>query len=831
VGRVHIVGHTHIDAAWLWRWTETVKVCKESFSKVLKVMEKYPQFKFAQSSAHYYLWMEERFPEIFDSIAKNVKRGAWEPTLPWVEFDANLSSGEAIIRHLVYAKRYFREKLGYDPKVLWLPDTFGFPITLPQLMRSCDVRYFLTQKLRWNDTTVFPYHCFWWESPDGSRVLAYQTPGSYSGYINEEVINRELMLSIFRQEIDTIYHLIGYGDHGGGVTEDMVKEALKYIENHAHEALFSTPNDFFKELERISSERGLPVWKDELYLQYHRGTYTTQAKIKKLNRLAERLLIEGEKLASLAAIEKGVSYPYRRLKELWIKLLFNQFHDILAGSSIPEVYEDSVRDLREVIEGASAIIVDSLKGLSKGVKVKGTGLMVFNTLPWRRHEVIELDTKVESIEDLNGKALLTQKTERGLMFIAEDLPPIGYKVFKFSSKRNNDELNGGVNIIEEDEKIVLENDSLKAEIEKKTGLLKGLYLKGSNTNLINSSEGVKLQVFEDKPVIGRQTLEERFDAKLFDAWEIYIFQQSSGVKKRDLTNPLELSIIERGPVRGIVRVKYIYKQEERPDSIFEVSYCVYHKIPWLEIKVKVSWNAKHRMLKLLIPTSFISEYVKFDQPYGWIMRRSPLSPEASLSERAKWEVPGQLWAEIRSNGELGLSVIDRGIYGYDFGNNYIRLSLLRSPEYPKPYSGEEPKEKVTDQGVHEFEIAIYPHRREYKLIDTIRKAYEYNYQALPIILKDQEGEVIHERSFLNLKGEVILTAFKRCETDENCYILRLHEPEGIDKVVELSYNKIRKAYEVNSLEEELREVNSSKDGRLKINIPGFKVYSLKFSCI
>ena len=831
MGKVYIIGHTHIDAAWLWRRNETVDICKNSFIKVLKLLDKYPQFKFVQSSAQYYEWMEKKFPEIFEKIKTNVRRGKWEPTLPWVEFDANIPSGESLVRQIIYAKIYFREKFGYDPKILWLPDTFGFPITLPQIMVGCGVKYFFTQKLRWNDTIMYPFYCFWWESPDGSRVLAYQTPGSYSGTVSKGSIEREMNLSMFKQGIDVIYHLIGYGDHGGGVEERMIKDALKFFEEKTHKASFALPIEFFRELEKIALRKRLPLWRDELYLQYHRGTYTTQARIKRLLRNAERLLIESEKLASLASMN-GFRYPFLRLRELWSKLLFNQFHDIAAGSSIPEVYEDALKDIKEVAEGAGLIIADSLNYLLKGVGVEKDSIVVFNTLSWRRSEVVEIESynfEAGSLEAGDGRLIPIQKTERGkIVFIAEDLPSLGYKVFK-PSKRILEGLSG-VKVTENGDMIVMENDIIKAEVDRKRGVLVGLYLKGSRFNLIDRSKGATLQIFDDTPVVGRQTLEERLDAKIFDAWEIYIFQQPGGIRKKDLISPLEINVRERGPIRGIVDVKYIYKQEERRDSLFEVRYCIYSGIPWLDIRIKVNWNAKHKMLKFYIPVSFGTEYVKFDQPYGWVSRRNPLSPNATLSERAKWEVPGQMWAEIRDEERgCGISILDRGVYGYDFGNNYIRLSLLRSAEYPPPYSGERQKEEITDQGNHEFNIAIYPHGRSYKLIDTVRRAYEYNYPALPMILKRREGKPLHECSYLSVRGDIVLTVLKRCEKKENHYVLRLHEPEGIEKLVELSFaeKEVREAFTADFMEENLKEIDVHHN-RIKIAIPKFKVVTIIF---
>ncbi|HIC95605.1 TPA: alpha-mannosidase, partial [Candidatus Bipolaricaulota bacterium] len=379
-GIYYLVGHAHIDAAWLWTREETIRVCHDTFSSVLKLMRSYPEFRFVQSSAQYYEWMEERYPELFMRIKERIKEGRWEVVGGmWVEPDCNLPSGESLVRQLLYGKRYLKEKLGVDVQVAWLPDTFGFPWTLPQLLVKAGIRYFLTAKLNYKASLPFPYNVFWWVAPDGSRVLACQTVGGYAEHeeaLAPEALARKLLQLRRRHGIDELLVVYGKGDHGGGPTEEMLERArrlnLSSRERRSPPRIvFSTAEGYFKRLEEMASsspkEIQLPQVEDELYLKTHRGTYTTQAKVKRNNRRAEHLLEAAEKFSTIAwalgmsGCGYGYGYPREGLHRAWKKLLFNQFHDILAGSAIPQVYEDAERDFQEIFEVAEGALRGALK--------------------------------------------------------------------------------------------------------------------------------------------------------------------------------------------------------------------------------------------------------------------------------------------------------------------------------------------------------------------------------------------------------------------------------------------------------------------------------------
>lgn len=815
-GFVYLVGNSHIDAAWLWPIRETIEVCYITFKNVLDLMEKYPGFIYAQSSAAYYEWMEKNYPEIFERIKTKVKEGRWEIVGGmWIEPDCNMPSGESLVRQFLYGKRYFKEKFGVDVKVAWLPDSFGFPQTLPQIMKGCGIDYFLTQKLNWNDMIAFPYYAFKWVSPDGSSVIALQTVGSYTESVDEESINKQLQILKFTQGIDRLLVLYGKGDHGGGPTNDMLERAMKIIRGEgALKGKFAKATEYFEYLKSIQDK--LPVVEDELYLQYHRGVYTTQARVKKWNRKAEILLEQAEKLSSIAE-NYGFKYPKEELEKTWKKLLLNQFHDIISGTCIPEVYEDVKRDFEEIFNTTQSIITEAVKAIAIQIDTQEEGIpiVVFNTLSWERDGVVEVpldklgSLKSIKVYDEKGQLIPFQIVEDGkVVFIARNIPPIGYKVYRVIPTSEITEIQTDLSVTRVNNIIRLENEFLRVEIDAETGLVKSIYDKKNEREILREP-GNKIQVFEDYPSPGRKTLTGGYDAVIFDAWEVYIYQQLKGVSYVELTKPVEVKILEKGPVRARVQVKYVYTQEGRPDSTFIQEVILYHGIPWVEFKSRVDWHGMHRLVKVAFPLSIHSEFTTYETPYGYIKRRNPLSPNASLYERAKYEVPAQKWIDHTSeNGDYGVALFNDGRYGFDVANDTIRMTILRSPKPPRymevlPAPDSEP----TDQGEHELAYAIYPHLYDHAKALVARKAYEFNTPLIIHVEPVHPGKLPVTHSFIRVEPEnTILTVVKKAEDSEDI-VLRLYETAGRDTVALIHlYIPPLKAYETNMLEEEIREL-------------------------
>jgi len=783
-------------------------VCKGTFSKVLELMDKYPEFKFSQSSAQYYEWMEKYYPEIFEKIRERVKSGQWEIVGGmWVESDLNIPSGESLVRQFLYGKKYFLEKFGIDVEVAWLVDSFGFCWTLPQIMAKSGIKYFITQKLRWNDMVKFPYNVFWWIAPDGSRVLAHQTVGSYVSLTRGENIKKEMETLEKRHGIKELAVLYGFGDHGGGPTEEMIEKIKELMKREDYPELkFSFIIDYFKRLEELSKEVRYPELYDELYLQFHRGTYTTIAKVKWNNRKGEVALENSEKLASIARLF-GAKYPQEELKEAWKKVLLNQFHDIICGSSIPEVYEDSEKDFQEVFSTTSKIIQNSLKTIADRVKIDSKSIIVFNTLSWKRTDLVEIEIPEENtvVEDYAGNEVPSQKTADGkLLFIAKDVPSLGYKTYRLKTVNKVLEYKADLKVLEKEDKVVLENKYLSVIIDKKTGVIKSIFDKRHGIEVIDKRKGANIiQIFEDRPTEGR-TILSGGDAIGCDAWEIYIYQQPDehkgrAVKYIELKDPLEVKVVEKGPVRATVEVKYKYSQEGRPDSFFTIKIMLVTETPRVDFELHADWHAGHRLAKVAFNLALESDFATYEIPYGFIVRRHPTSPYANLWERAKWEAPGQKWLDYTDEEkDYGVSLLNDCKYGFDTSMSLVRMTLLRSPKHPPRY-GEKwdvTKGEFMDQGEHTVKYSLYLHEGDWRRARTVNKAYEFNYPLIAIKTEAHKGDLPPENSFIKVSPEtVVLTVVKKSE-DSDDIILRFYETCGQDTEYTIKLSKEIKATEV-----------------------------------
>ena len=800
-----MVGHAHIDAAWLWTVSETVEVCRSTFSSVLQVMKKYPHFCFSQSSAQYYEWIEKRYPEIFEQIKKRVKEGKWEIVGGmWIESDCNLPSGESLVRQILYGKRYFLNKFGVDVKIGWLPDTFGFCWTLPQIFKKCGIDYFVTSKLNWQTTLLFPYSSFWWRAPDGSRVLACQTIGPYN-HTSLERLLKELNLLRKYQGINCLLFLYGCGDHGGGPTSELIETILDFRSQHSEsEILFSRADDYFHELEKINQEeKTLPVVNDELYLKTHRGTYTTEAKIKLNNRKGECLLGNAEKFACLAE-KYGSKYPQEELEEAWKKLLFNQFHDILAGACISEVYESLEREYAEIFKVGEKSLSSSLKQIAKNIDTQGAGysILVFNPLSWQRDGLVEVELsylgnpEFVRVLDEQGRIIPYQIMEKGeaknLVFLARNVSSLGHKEYKIIPVTEKRCFSTDVMTICKKDTLQLENKFYRVSVGVKSGLLTSIYDKFNEKELLdNSKRGGVFQIYEDF------CLKE-------SAWNIWL----GALKELDKADGV--SIVEEGPIRVSVRIRHIYEQKERPNSIFVQEVRLYSDMPLVEFKVDVDWHAQHRTAKVAFPLNLYADEAIYDIPYGTIERKNPTSSQANPTDRAKWEVSALKWMDYTDKGKnYGVSLLSECKYGFDVKDNLIRMTLLRSPDYPDPSMMGLPELStlLEDQGRHTFAYALYPHKGSWKQAHSIGKGYEFNYPPLVLTEPPHKGSLPKSFSFVKVYPEdVILETIKKAEDSES-FILRFYETIGKRTQTEILFSEpILEAWETDMMERKISKL-------------------------
>ena len=789
---VRAVGNSHIDMAWLWPWTETVEVVRNTFQSVLDLMREYPDFKFTMSSARTYEWMQEKYPDLFEQIKQRVKEGRWEVIGGmWVEPDLNMPDGESLVRQILVGKRYFQKNFGADIKIGWNPDSFGYNWQLPQIYKKSGIDYFVTSKLLWaTDYTKFPYRLFWWEAPDGSRLLTY-FPHEYANDFNPEQMTQDLSLYaplIYGSNITNspqMLYLYGIGDHGGGPTRTMLDRADRLRDPNTvfPKIDFSTAKEFFADLNKALPKLKVPTWKDELYFEYHRGVYTSQADTKQRIRHDEELMLDAEKYASLASLF-GRPYAQDQLELAWKNLLFDHFHDVMPGSGIAVNYLDAKRNLEDVARSAKEVTDGALGEILAHVNTQGDGVpvVVFNSLSWPRTEVIEVEVQLPSqtkqvrVVDSSGALVEYQliamdtATNRAHLLILTNVPPMGYRTYFVRQAGTPgapvDVINGQLQGVKAHD-TTLENRYLQVNIDPQSGCITSLLDLRTRTEALAPAEtdtggpktsacGNLLQAFYDKP-------------QKWDAWNI-----DADFEKQhwDLDKADEVKLAESGPLRAVIRVKKHFQ-----NSTFVQDITMYAGVPRVDVKMQADWHEKHILLKVAFPLSAHSDKATFEIPYGSIERPTTRNTPA---EQAKFEVPAQRWADLSnsmsSDAKHGFSLLNDSKYGYDVKGNVLRLSLLRSPEWPDPHA---------DEGHHEFTYSLYPHAGSWRDAQTVRRGYELNYKLIAVQSQKHDGTLPAEHSFVGIEADnVVLTAIKKSE-DADSLVLRFYEWAGKEVEVKL----------------------------------------------
>ncbi len=830
---IRAVGNSHIDMAWLWPWPETVEVVRDTFGTVLELQGEYthPGFHYAQSSAQDFYWLERYYPPEFKRIQEQVKNGQWEIVGGmWVEPDLNMPCGESLVRQVLTGKRYFQEKFGVDVKIGWNPDSFGYSWQLAQIYKRSGIDYFVTQKMSWNDTTIFPYKLFHWESPDGSRVLCY-FPHGYGNRIDPAECSQFIaedtpMCSGYKEQM----LLFGLGDHGGGPTRQMLDVAARWLESPkaAFPTLqFSTAQEFFNGVE--SASLNLPVWKDELYLQFHRGTYTTQAESKRRVRESEVLVLNSEKFCSLAMLH-GREYPQEKFLDCWRRVCFNQFHDMMAGSGIHVNYEDEAESLEFVRGACEPEMHSSLMQITRRIRTAGRGeaVVVFNSLSWKRTDVAEAEVQFASpaahveVLDPAGAVMPSAEISRDdsthtvkIRFLARTVPAMGYKVFRFAAAEHP---RAAVSSLKASG-LTMENEHLRLEVDAATGCISSLVSKKDGKNILRAGgKGNMLEAFVDKP-------------RQFDAWNIgWPYDQT----KTEISTADEVNLVENTPVRAVIRVKKHYQ-----NSSFVQEICMYPEIARADVHMHVDWHEQHVMLKAAFPLDIQPEKASYEIPYGTIER--PAIPTADgkqvpfteatevtkrhkydplLAQEAEFEVCAQQWGDLSQNGR-GFSLLNACKYGYDTVEpGTLRLTLLRSPVSPDP---------IADQGPHDFTYALYPHAGDWKEAGTELQGYELNYPVLAHATEAHEGVLPPSSSFVQIEpSNVILTAIKKAE-DDNALVFRFFEFEGKASQVRLTLPEpATKAAQTNLMEKEESSLSPGAGGKqISVSIGPYEIKSVK----
>ncbi|HZC34418.1 MAG TPA: glycoside hydrolase family 38 C-terminal domain-containing protein, partial [Chthoniobacterales bacterium] len=789
-GGVWVTGHAHIDLAWLWPLEETRRKARRTFYTVAGLMDRYPALHFNQSSAQLYSWIEQDDPALFEKIRTQVRSGHWEIVGGmWVEPDGNLPAGESWVRQLLFGQRYFESRFGRRAKVAWLPDSFGFTGTLPQLLLSAGIPYFFTHKLTWNERNPFPYDLYWWEGIDGSRVLAHSFTNPDSGY-NARVTAREIG-ETWRNFSGKRFHdfsllAFGYGDGGGGPNEEMLERVERFTNFPGLPNLkIGRVTEFYESV----SARSLPVWVGEQYLEYHRATFTTQGRIKSLHRRLENALVEAEIAATLARTWRRQRYPQEELARLWQVLLLNEFHDILPGSSIHSVYETAQQQLGSALKETLRLREDALAPIEIAKSPEDSGeYLIWNLQLHDRALFAEVEA-VGSDERLyvEGSELATQRLEdnRVLVGNTDVIVPALSAVPVRRVRANSGPTDSSIRV---DGKTI-ENQNLRIRLND-DGTLASVHDKTYGREIL-ADRGNQLWLYTDIP-------------RQFDAWDIDCSYVDEGV---ELLSAGEPEIIEQGPLRGALRVLRRY---EGIEIVQDYRLTAHSRV--IEVYTKIRWRGRRRFLRALLPFAIRAHEVWAETAFGAVARPNHRN---TPWDQARFEMPAHRWIDL-SEPSYGVSLLNRGKYGYSADGNILGISLLRSPIYPDPFA---------DEGDHEFLYAIFPHTGDWRN-GTVQAAEDLH---RPLKLMVAGDSAVRFPLFLLMPNALRLASLKKAEDSEDI-ILRLYEPNGDrgNLTIETAL-PLKRAALVTILEEQTNELAIEGDRRITVSFTPFQVISLKLA--
>jgi alpha-mannosidase len=717
-GKIALSGHAHIDLAWLWPYEETRRKLRRTFHTALSLIERNPTFRFNQSTAHYYEQIERDDAKLFARIRDRAGSGAWEPIGGmWVEPDTNMPTGESFARQLLYGQRYFGEKFGKRARICWLPDCFGFSPALPQLLKQAGIASFFTIKVNWSESNKFPFDLFWWEGLDGSRVLAHTFDNPSGGYNGQ--VDPGAYLATWRNFRAKAFHdetllSVGYGDGGGGVTPEMI-ERQKLLEHFPAlpAAEWRRVDDFFSRAHKTAESRELPRWRGEMYLELHRATLTTQSGVKRGHRAAERALIVAETIQSLACL-LGAKAP-ENFEAFWRVVLKNEFHDILPGSSIREVYQEAEAELNAVFvhaEKSQRAAVEGLAALLPSGDSKHA-LVVVNPSLTEQPLTLHLD---------DGEAFAS----------AERLAPLSIRVIDINRLSPAPGLKASAR--------TLENEYLFAEIGD-DGAIARLVEKRSDRQAL-ADRGNQLWVYpQDKP-------------RAWDAWDI---DEDYFARSEEVRGAESVALVENDLHFAAIRVAHRYKS-----STITQTYRLAANAHWLEIETFLDWRDRRTLLRSLTPAAVRANYASCECAYGVIER--PTHRNTSWEE-AMFEAVAHRFVDLSEPG-FGLALLNDGKYGHSVRDNMLGLSLVRSPVYPDP---------LADEGEQRFTYALCPHSLPLPL-SGVREAADALNQ--PLLSAPAKGVKETKLSPLRFSSSLTALSALKAAEDGNGLILRLYEPFG-----------------------------------------------------
>jgi alpha-mannosidase len=723
---LQLVGNSHIDAAWLWPWSETEEVVRNTWRTSLKLAAMFPGYIFTGSSAAFYHYLDRDVPTLADSIRQAIREGQWATVGGmWVEPDLNSPAGESLVRQGLYGQRYFQRHYGSRSTVSWIPDSFGFPWTLPQIFRGLGFTSFVTQKIRWNDSTTLRYNAFFWEGRDGTRIFSYN-PYGYTHDLDPRTLVSERLEDRERTGGHQQIVLYGVGDHGGGPTIAMLQRAEDLRRVPTFPAMrYAFPDSALGAVRSGLGDAAFPTWDDELYLEYHRGTYTTQARQKWSLAHSEALLRTTEALASVDT----AAYPHGPLETTWRRVLFNQFHDILPGSSIHQVYVDANAQYDTAWATLDTLAGRGFADLRARMDTRAAArgavpVVVFNPLTWPRTDFVR-------VARAPGDTVL---------FAARDVPPLGAKVFHLP-RRGAPPL-GSRLAAPTAGATWIENAYLRVEVDTVTGTVTRIYDKRARREVLApGAQGNIFHVFGDVP-------------REYDAWNIgYTGERWEVTSTSDVAR-------EAGATEARLRLTRHWGR-----STFVQTLVLGRESPFLDVRTEADWHETHKLLKVAFTLGVRADSATFAIPYGTIGRSGTPRTQA---ERAKWEVPGQRWADV-SDSTYGVTLVTDSKYGWDYRGNVLRLSLLRSPMSP---------DSLADRGRSSFRFLVIPHVGDWRAAGTLRRAAEITTPLLAAAEPEHAGPLGRTASFASVDVPGVELAWVKRAEDSDALVLRLVEWDG-----------------------------------------------------
>lgn len=633
-GEIAFVGHTHIDVAWLWTLAQTEEKAQRSFSTVITLMEQYPDYVFMSSQPQLYAYVKKNDPELYEKIKQKIREGRWETEgAMWLEADTNLISGESFVRQLLYGKKFMKDEFGSDNRILWLPDVFGYSAALPQILKKCGVEKFFTSKISWCETDKFPHDHFIWQGIDGSELFAVLSD-TYVKKLEPFELKSTVGKHIDKKYSDLHISTFGFGDGGGGPTAEMLEnyERMKQGIPGLPKVTMSKASDTLARIEEnfkknTADLKFVPKWSGELYLEMHRGTYTSMAQNKKNNRKSEFAFQKAETAASTAKLLTGAEYPKGTLDDGWHTILKNQFHDIIPGSSIGEVYEQSAKEYEKVLADGGKMFEDAICAVADSIKTDG-GVLVYNASPFEASGVVNAGEKE---------------------FYAENIPAHGYAVV--SPKEVKD-----ISVFA-DEKTI-ENDNLKVRFDEKYNIV-SIYDKANGREVISAGEkGNVLEIYEDYP-------------RCYDAWEITEYYK----QKKWIIDDVSAAEVIRRPLCAGIKITRKYR-----NSVITQKITLKKNAVRLDFETEIDWHEDHVLLKTAFPFDVRSNHANYEIQFGHIER--PTHRNTSW-DQSKFEVSAHKWADI-SESDYGVSILNDCKYGYSTEENVMKLSLLKAATYPNP---------------------------------------------------------------------------------------------------------------------------------------------------